>query len=314
MRIVSSLVLIAVVVLSPWVRAETIAPLIVERAQGAERCPDAESISARVEQIRGRAMRDPRSPYRVTFARKDDGFIATIRTDASAGGIRTLEHDGPQCAALGNAVAVTLALLFDADIEPKKKPDPTPAPAPDAVAPPVPRVPPGPSTSDGATFSLGAAALAGILRPVSPAFLAEAGVGITPFRVSAGALWAWPQTVSLGPGEVHERLIAGLARICWAPWQGNGFRLDACSGALVGAVTADAEGYTRNERRVRSWIVLPFEAALAGWTSPMGWEVSLAALLPLHRPDFSIDGVGVAYRSPPLGAMLSLRALGIFPW
>jgi hypothetical protein len=113
---------------------------------------------------------------------------------------------------------------------------------------------------------------------------------------------------------VHERLLAGFARVCVATWQKSGLRLDACSGALVGAVTAEAEDFTRNEHRTRAWIALPFEAALAGWTAPVGWEVSLAGLVPLRRPDFTIDGIGTAYTSPALGGMLSLRMIGIVPW
>ena len=314
MRIVSSLVLIVVLTFAPRGRAEKVPPLVVDRSPGAERCPDAEAIGARIEQIRGRPALDLPNPYRVTFARNDDGFSATIRTDRAGGSIRTLEHDGPNCSALGHAVALTLALLFDSDIEPKRKVDPSPPPpVPTAVAPATPPLPASPPSRE-ATLSLAAAGLAGVLRPLSPAFSADLGLRFAPLRVSAGALWAWPQTLPLGPGMVHERLLGGFARVCLPAWQQGGLRLDACSGAFLGAVTGEAEGYTRNERRTRTWIAVPFEAALAGWTSPVGWEVSLAGLFPLRRPDYTIEGIGTAYRSPPVGALLSLRLIGIVPW
>jgi hypothetical protein len=113
---------------------------------------------------------------------------------------------------------------------------------------------------------------------------------------------------------VHERLLSGFARLCVPAWQQRNLRLDACSGAFAGAVTAEAEGYTRNERHTRTWIAVPVEAAFAGWSSPVGWELSIAALLPLRRPDYTIEGLGTVYASPPVGAMLSFRLVGILPW
>jgi len=314
MRIVSSLLLLSVVTFSPLGRAETTPLVVVERGAGAERCPDAEAIAVKIEQIRGRPAVDPPNRYRVTLARTDDGFSATIRSDKSEGSVRTLEHDGPNCSALGHAVALTLALLLDFDLEPKKKVEPPPPPAPTVVATAAPRPPPLPPPSRDATFSLAMAGLFGVLRPFSPALSADAGLRFVPFRVSVGALWAWPQTLAFGPGTVQQRLLGGFARICIPAWQPGSLRLDACSGALVGAITAEAAGYTRNEEQTRSWIAVPFEAALAGWTSPLGWEVSLAGLVPLRRPDYTIDGLGTVYRSPPVGALLSLRLIGIVPW
>lgn len=313
MRIASSLAIIVVLTFSPLARSETIPPLVVERSSGAERCPDAETISARVEQIRGRSADGAPNAYRVSFARTDDGFTATIRTDRAAS-VRTLEHDGATCSALGHAVALTLALLLDSDIEPKKRSEPPPPPPAPPVVAPVPRPVAPPAPSRYATLSLAAAGLAGVLRPVSPALAADVGASFAPLRVSAGVMWGWPQTLPLGPGVVHERLLGGFARLCVPAWAGEGFRLDACSGALAGAITAEAEGYTRNERRTRSWFALPVEAAFARWTSLVGWEVSLAGLVLLRRPDYTIDGIGTAYSSPPIGALLSLRVVGLVPW
>jgi hypothetical protein len=314
MRIVSSLVVTLLVTLSTLGRAETAPPLVVERGAGAELCPDAEALGVKVQQIRGRPILDPPRGYRVTFARTDEGFAATIRSDTSAGSVRTLEHTGASCSALGHAVALTLVLLLDSDLEPKKVEPPTPPPAPSAVAAAVPQSPPAAAASRDATFSFAAVGLAGVLRPFSPALAADLGVRFAPLRVSAGALWGWPQTLTFGPGTVHERLLGGFARVCVPAWQRGKLRLDACSGAFAGAITAEAEGYTRNETRTRSWLALPFEAALAGWTAPVGWEISVAGLVPLRRPDYTIDGLGTVYPSPPVGAMFSLRLMGLVPW
>jgi hypothetical protein len=34
----------------------------------------------------------------------------------------------------------------------------------------------------------------------------------------------------------------------------------------------------------------------------------------VRRQDFSIDGLGVAYESPPIGGTLTLRVVGLLPW
>lgn len=311
MRFVPCLVSFALFALSPGARALGGAPVVVERGAGAERCPEGDALSMRIEQIRGRPAVGLPAPFRVSFARTDDHFVATIRNDAIAG-IRTLEHDGANCAALGNAVALTLALLFDSDVAPKKvAPLPPPAPSAPPAAPPP---PPPPPTERAVGIAVGAGALAGVLRPVSPALVAELGARWDVFRVGGGAVFAWPADVALGPGSVRQRLAGGLARFCVAPWQSGTLRLDACSGVVVGRVVGEASGYTRNERHTRLWLAIPLEAALTGWSSPVGWELAAAALLPIERPDFSIDGLGVAYASPPVGAMLTLRAIGIFPF
>jgi hypothetical protein len=312
MRIVSSLVMFALLLFSPSAGSGAIAPIVVERGAGAERCPEAEPIMTRVEQIRGRPADGLPAPYRVSFARKDDGFVATIRSDA-AGGVRTLEHTGAQCAALGDAVAVTLALLFDSDVAATRVEPPPPPAASPAPSPPRPATLDAPLARQ-LTFSLGGGALFGVLRPVSPAFLAELGARWGPARVSAGAMFAWPSDVSLGPGKVEQRAEGALARLCWAPWERGSLRVDTCSGVATGRVVGEAEGFTRNERHTRLWLAIPIEAAFANLASPVGWEMAIAGLVPIERPDFSIDGLGVAYASPPIGAMLSLRALGVLPF
>jgi hypothetical protein len=315
MRIVSSLVLLLVVVTcSSRAAAEDTVAIVVDRAPGSERCPDAEALGARVAQIRGRAAGDAAIGYRVAFARKDDGFLATIRSATGAGSVRTLEHDGAHCGALGHAVALTLALLFDADVEAKVVEPPPPAAPAATAAPAAPRLPSSPPRARKWSLSIGAAGLVGILRPVSPALFADTEVDFANVRLGAGGLFAFPQNLPLGPGAVRERLVGGFARGCLTTWRREFLQLDVCSGLSAGAVTAEAEGYTQNHRRTRIWIAVPVEAAFGHRASPIGWEVSIAGLVPLRRSDFTVDGVGEAYASPPLGAMLSVRVLGIVPW
>ena len=102
--------------------------LQVERAPGAETCPDAVSLSQRIAAIRGRPLTFSRLSYEVYFTRTGETFSATIVSGLSGESRRVLEGRGT-CAALAQATAVTLALLFDSDAESAAKPEVEPAPA-----------------------------------------------------------------------------------------------------------------------------------------------------------------------------------------
>jgi len=164
------------------------------------------------------------------------------------------------------------------------------------------------------TVSLGAAALIGVLRSASPAFNGELGLRVARFRVGLGVLWNPTQSLVLDPGTVHESLLSGTARSCFAFSDSDGWSLGLCSGLLVGVMTAEADGFTLNQRRVRSWLAVPVELSLAQSSGSVGWELSGAALGSLVHHDFEVDNIGVAYRSPRVGFMLSLRAVGLLSW
>src|SRR3982751_52777 len=94
------------------------AELSVARGPGAEDCPDTAALRARVEQITGTRLgrvtaTEPALAVAVSFSREGDRYRAAIRTQGPKEGERVLEDEGPTCAALAEAVGVTLALLLD---------------------------------------------------------------------------------------------------------------------------------------------------------------------------------------------------------
>ncbi|WP_437335859.1 hypothetical protein [Sorangium sp. So ce394] len=326
--------------------------LSVTRGAGAESCPDAARLVARVEQLRGRPETGASGAYAVSFTRGDDGFRAAIRSESGA---RELRDRGGSCAALEQATAVTLALLLDSDArEPSlREPDadgggdpgpapgasapapgapaaaagaPAPASAAPAVTPPPARPEPTPadrgergaeatSPERGATrltLAAGAAGLFGVVRPFAPALSAEAGIGGARWRATMGALWLVPQTLRHGPGELRETLLGGAARACLTAAGSAALRFDVCSGVHAGRLQAAASGYTRNDVAEKAWLAVPLELSLSRLSGPLGFDIGAAALLPLRRNDFSVDGVGVAYSSPPVGALVSLRGVGVW--
>jgi hypothetical protein len=300
-------VILALLLTGGQVRAQS--SFTVERAAGAESCPNAAWLAARMEGIRGKSARG-RTEYRVTFSQAGEEFAASI-TAGSPGQRRTILSRRPTCVALGEATAVTLALLFDSDALEEEHP---PEPALRLVAPMVAVAAP-PPPPRGASVSVGAAGLVGILGPLSLAGTAETGGAIGRWRAGVGALWALPDTHTLGPGSVREELLSGLVRLCHSPLQRRKLRVDVCSGAYVGATTGEAGGFSTNDQRSRLWVAVPAELVLAyAPARHLGWELSAGALWQVRRNDFGIDGLGAAYRSPVVAGIVSLRAVALLFW
>jgi hypothetical protein len=228
--------------------------------------------------------------------------------------VRVLSAHGRNCTALAQATAVTLAMLIDSDdsmpppAAPKPHPPPESKPAPPTAALEVQR----PRTAIAGGPAVGVAGLAGVLGPVAPALLAEGELRVGRFRGGIGVLWGLGHTLSLGPGSVRESLVAGTFRGCLGLTEDPALRLDLCTGLFGGALGAEARGFTSNFEHRRPWLVLPVELSLARLSGPIGWELSASALTMLVEHDFAIDGVGVAYHSPPVAGMLSLRGLLVF--
>ena len=312
---------VGIALLQGSAHAQAADALRVERAPGAEDCADATNLGERIAGIRGRVDTPKNSHYEVHFSRAADTFSASIRSGPNGEGQRVLSGRDPTCASLAQATAVTLALLFDSDedsapIAESAPPAPaaTPRPAIAARAEPPLQAAARPRERRRGTLSLGAGGLAFVLRPLAPAFVAEAGLSFGRFRAGLGGLWVPTQSLTLAPGHVDESLLAGTARACLSLVRSRRLEFDVCSGLFVGAVHAQAVGFTTNEPATRSWLALPLELCLADLSGNVGWELSATALGQLEHHDFQVDGLGTPYQAPRVGAMLTLRAVGLLGW
>jgi hypothetical protein len=282
--------------------------LRVERGAGAEDCPDAEQLGARVAALLKGQPTPSAGAYRVQFARSDNERRATLSVLGGAGQAersRVLHARGPSCEALAQATAVTLALLFDEEAHASPPAQELTAPAPIAA----PHAEPAPTTPSALTLALGGGALLGVTRTAAPLLLAEIGYEGARFRIDLGALGVPVQRLGFSPGSLREWLAAGSVRACYLPYRVGFLSLGACLGAYVGVLDVRARGYTRNERRQELWASLPVELFFGYMRGPLGFQIAAAALVPLHRPDFSIDGLGSAYASWPVSAALTVRVL-----
>jgi hypothetical protein len=305
----------------------------VERQAGAEDCPDTDALAGRVAALLGRPGDAQTPPYLVTFARTAQGFSAAIRSADEAATVRRLSAREPNCAALAHATAVALAVLLDADLSaqsvessasgssataetsdadaagekklelpaPRLAPLPT-SPAPEAPAPEPPSTP----LSAAPFASVGAGAAFGVLHPASFALRADVGLRLRRFRGGVGALWLTPQTLQLAPGSAREQLVSASLRACYALAFGALLRLDACSGAFMGAAQAEARGFSQNMKHSELFLAFPAGLTLATKMGPVSWELAASALLVCPPNEFNVVGRRPIYQPPPVAGLLTL--------
>jgi hypothetical protein len=281
----------------------------VSHGPGAEACPDGATLAESVESIRGKPDLG-RARYLLRFVRNARSLRVMIRSES--GRSRTLDSDDMTCAALARATAVTLAVLFDGEEDHAESEAPkAPVPKESAPAAAVPAVTHRPRVDT--SLAVAATALAGITGPVGLGVTGESGFMVRRFRAGIGIVWMPSKSSTFGPGEIEEALTAGFADLCYAPASTKHFRLDVCSGALIGVIDAEGHGYSRDERRVRPWLAVPVDLEGTLWTGRIGWALRIGAVFPVRRSDFGIEGIGVGYRSPPAGFLASLGVIGLGP-
>lgn len=284
------------------------ATILVTRTPQAGDCPDAERIAAQVESIVGRPLSAPDGTpgalvFRVEFSRWGGTYEATVRLTGTREGERVLRDQSPACEALGDAVAVTTALLLD----------------PSERAPPP--VPPAQRTVPERTLSWLELWFSGRLG-------AGAGLVEAPTWIAGGGLEA-----SLGPltsielggaltGEHPSTLGAGAVRVgLWyaelggfRSLTGARFRLGPLVQLMGGALRGAGEGYPSSSSASLAWF-----AAAAGIRadirlgSPLRLGVRALAVVPARKHAFSIGYVGTAYESSSVAGMAEL-VLGVKFW
>jgi hypothetical protein len=301
--------------------------LFVERGEGASECPDEGALLRSVDEVRGRATPpDALRSYRVAFARRGDAFHARIESTVDESS-RSLTDGGPTCAALARATAVTLALLLDAEPTPVERrsddeatttTEQRAARGADSNATSAQTVPPDHATRSAAahafTLDGGAGLLGGVVRPIAPFVRGGAGLELRHFDVNVGALFVPPGDVELPPGSLSTSLLAITLESCLELASLDRVTLHACSGLIAGFIRAEARGYTLNEARSRAWLAVPAGVGVGTEGGSVGLRFDATLLVPIRRQNFQVDGAGIAYRSPVVAGLLSLRAVARLPF
>jgi hypothetical protein len=308
--------------------------LSVEREDAAADCPDAAGLARLVERIVGpgaggpvvRPGGDVRAAVR--FSRGAATYEAALALTGARQGARTLTDTGPTCAALGRAVAITMALLLDAglDSEAPRPPPPTPV----AVAVASPAVAPlassrasssraSSSPASRATDGTLAVTLGPALGLVGGATLASGlavmmGVG-RHLALSLDGQYVAPRGTAFDAGEVDVTLLAARLRACGVLDNEGAVRLGACAAGAAGRLRGEGRGYAFAD----GVATLTWAAAGGGIEASRAlgrrWRAGLSAdaLVPLRKSTFSITNRGVAFQSSPVSVMLE-ASFGVVLW
>jgi hypothetical protein len=274
------------------------ATLEVERAPGAEGCPDAELLSERTLAF-GTSPAQPtaRMRVRVEFSRLGQRYQAVIRTSGRSHGSRQVFDDGPGCGPLATATSLVLAVLLD--LRPHGEPtvvrgNRSPAPSPRTAPLPVFRY---------AAIGARASAAYGLLGPtVSLSFGGDVRARLAYIELELGGFAALRRTVDFPPGSVSVNLAAGSAGLCVYPGRdGTALELGACGALLLGRIQASGRGFFEDREAAAWWTAGRIGATLA---VPLArhWAVRLSAdlLVPFRRYTLDVERVGLVYESSPV--------------
>lgn len=314
--------------------AEEKTALVVIREAGAETCPDAVQLGAHVNAIVARdvvgAGRGEDSAWiEVTMRREGEGYAATVRTYGGSVGQRELSDAGPGCGALGEAVAVSLALMWTSQEDAAKSPEPgletgetEAGEAGEAAEPPTPAPPAEPASTKRASrrrapprapeepwLGMGVDAFLGVALAVleHPTPSAELGVRAdlgkrASFGVVAGA--TGPDRIELDEGNVDLSFFYVAVRACAGVIDAQ-LRVSLCLrpglGSLRGAGTDFEQSWQRRHLEPSIGVGVEVRGPIA---RAVGWAAELLASTPLERHGFSVvgaEGERTVFTSPSVG-------------
>jgi hypothetical protein len=301
-------VLVAVLCTAPVAHAEPTlvsgASLSVVRAPGAEDCPDASALASSLQAL-GTNAAEPATPLeiQISFAHGSAGYSAVLVTRGRTVGERELHAADETCAGVASSAVVALAVLLD--VRPRDL-------APSAEERTQPRPPD--RREEVTHWTLALTAHLGVAYGLlGPRLSATAGGSLqwrnARWQFALGPMWALPRSVDHGSGRVIAQLIAGRAAASRLIPYAEGAALGACASLFAGVIAGSAHGYSVNGSESRAWGAA---SASALWRARLfrglALRAEVQALVPFRRQEFSIDGLGVVYRSSPAAALLEIGA------
>lgn len=300
-------------------------------------CPDVAAVQQRTERLLGRPLNDPRHP-RVEASvqvRVRRTWTAELHLGA-AGGRQTRILRARSCEALAEATALLLAVTIDPTAnletpaepppEPTAEPPPEPAVEPSRQAavepPPEPALPvlaPGPTAV--ASPPPRRATLQGFVAAgLQTQWGALPGLGLG-VLAAGGLRWrrARVQALASYVSTVRERELAAAPEVrlrgdqWWlgvtgcATFSRGRIALPLCGGWFAGAVRTRARGLASGGTLRLPWTGALVDAGLRVLLHP---RIALAlqggAQIPILRPTFRVDGIGVVHQTTSVVAQAQL--------
>jgi hypothetical protein len=307
--------------------------LTVDRALGAEACPDQQALVTEVEQIAGGPILSGTGPPDVTLALRiapatPTGFSASIAVSGKRNGERTLDDVGPGCDVLARGLAVTIAILLEAGpgalpTPPPEPPGPAPipwwrryyllpaieAPAPEVLEdegiPPI--VASIGGTYDSATL---ASDTAGLTLGVDT-YIKYVSFGV-------GFVWLPKEQLDVGSFHVDYAYAGGRVRACVRDPFIEQFGIAGCARFSAGRRTATlvsevSEG--RDDNHGAHLSLGPQVEISRRLIGPFGIYADFAADFPLLQADLRVtDPVGQAVVDDPEQVVSFDAGIGVRFW
>lgn len=293
--------------------------LVVHREEATQSCPSAQPLEDAVERLLEGLQMGQIPAATVDFsplvASSQDtefaaGLRATLRLKDSTSE-RVLEVSGASCEALGQAAATTLAIMIETHARLATEPTLEAPPAAHTTRPPLAKNSLGVQVRGGAAYA--------VTHEWAPAFEADVELAHGAFSASLGALYVAPARAVFGPGSVDLELLALASRVCWRGQPAARLVLRGCGGVAGGVLSATATGFTTNAQEGQSWLAVLAEISVGYrvWRSPsLALEPMLAATLvvPTRPLSFSVQGLGTATETAPVGGLFWLGISGLGFW
>lgn len=299
----------------PALAEQRAARLTVDLGPGAKICADRTRIAERVNAMAGReAIREEADLGIVVVVKKSpSGFRAVLQFHGPRQGTRELIDATAGCVALGEAIAITIALVLDEEVENAPPIRITPKPAKRRIAPPALAEPaPRPAVNPSFTFDILAVQTAGLISGSNFAIYA----GVDYFLGAHATLGVFglgvvPDRIVLPQGRLRVTLGMAGVPLCYTTRTADrSLGLGLCGFAAFGAVVAQGQGLDRNETATVPWAGAGGSVAADGpMVGPINFVGRVTALVPLPRTEFEVENlgsasaadVGVVYQAPPFG-------------
>ncbi len=296
-------------------------------------CPDEATVQAQVaEFLRSSTVNADSVRARVTVQHGEAGWTADLELTVG----ELTEHRVLQdhsCDVVATASAFVVAVAIDPELltsEPAPA-DPVPDaidPVPEEQVPPVrPDPPPDPPSNipeEPAPTPTPRRAIFGALR-LGPALDVGASAGpavgphltgsllIGPWRIEVPMVALFGQRTSVGAGTVQTTLWAAGVRGCRELGRAT-LRVPLCVGAQGGRFRARARGYDEVGSAVAPWFAPTADVGLHwAFASRFALRGGAGAVLPVLRPRFEVDNVGLVHRAGPVAFRAELGIELRFP-
>jgi hypothetical protein len=284
-------------------------------------CPDRRDVEHEVGRLVGYPLQASDSAdFTIEIVEKEPGFELTLRREEKGSGERrTRTLSGRTCSEVADAAAVAIAMALQGNDtgEEAAQWQTAPADQPQVLPQTGARTPTrgraenvardrGPrSGAEPSPFHVmgGAAGVVdfGALPQAAPGVELDLAAGYRKLRLTAfGALFAAVDaTASQGGGGEFRLWTAGVLTCFDEPLRG--YTLSGCGGFELGRMNGRGIGVSASRERSARWQAARLEMGVTlPAVGPLAVAIRAAAVLPLYRPEFVLDGTEVVHRAAPV--------------